>query len=76
MSLNLAKCLFGIQKDEFLSLMLTKRGLEENPYKCQAIIDIRIPYNVKEFHQLSGHLAALSFFFHLKVARFSTSYPR
>ncbi|RDY09021.1 hypothetical protein CR513_06679, partial [Mucuna pruriens] len=47
---------------KFLGFMLTKRGIEANPNKCQAIIDMRSPQNVKEVQQLMGKVAALSRF--------------
>jgi hypothetical protein len=42
--------------------MLTNRGIEANPNKCQAIIDMRSPTSVKEVQQLTGRIAALSRF--------------
>ncbi|MCI55802.1 hypothetical protein A2U01_0077053, partial [Trifolium medium] len=42
--------------------MLTSRGIEANPEKCQAIIDMRSPTSVKEVQQLTGRIAALSRF--------------
>ncbi|PNX63328.1 hypothetical protein L195_g061572, partial [Trifolium pratense] len=42
--------------------MLTHRGIEANPEKCQAIIDMRSPTSVKEVQKLTGRIAALSRF--------------
>jgi hypothetical protein len=42
--------------------MLTNRGIEANPDKCRAIIDMRSPTSVKEVQQLAGRIAALSRF--------------
>jgi hypothetical protein len=42
--------------------MLTSRGIEANPDKCQAIIDMRSPTSVKEVQRLTGRIAALSRF--------------
>jgi hypothetical protein len=42
--------------------MLTNRGIEANPDKCQAIIDMRSPTSIKEVQQLTGRIAALSRF--------------
>ncbi|MCI91270.1 hypothetical protein A2U01_0112564, partial [Trifolium medium] len=39
---------------KFLGFMLTNRGIEVNPKKCQGIIDIRSPTSVKEVQQLTG----------------------
>jgi ribonuclease HI len=62
MRLNPAKCSFGVQSGKFLGFMLTNRGIEANPDKCQAIIDMRSPTSVKEVQQLTGRIAALSRF--------------
>jgi hypothetical protein len=62
MRLNPSKCSFGVQSGKFLGFMLTNRGIEANPDKCQAIIDMRSPTSVKEVHQLTGRIAALSRF--------------
>nr|KYP57097.1 Retrotransposable element Tf2 [Cajanus cajan] len=42
--------------------MLSSRGIEANPDKCQAIIDMRSPSNLKEVQKLVGRLTALSRF--------------
>lgn len=46
--LNPTKCSFNIRVGKFSGFMLTKWGIETNPDKCQAIIDMRSPSNVKE----------------------------
>ena len=60
--LNPAKCTFGFQAGKFLGFLLTSRGIEANPNKCQAIINMRSPCSIKEVQQLTGRLAALSIF--------------
>lgn len=62
MSLNPAKCSFGVHAGKFLDFILTRRGIEANPNKFQTLIDVRSPTNVKEMQQLTGHLIALSRF--------------
>ncbi|XP_039687900.1 uncharacterized protein [Medicago truncatula] len=62
MRLNPAKCTFGVHAGKFLGFLLTKDGIEANPDKCQAIINMRSPCSVKEVQQLTGRLAALSRF--------------
>lgn len=47
LKLNLKKCLFGTDGGKFLGFMLTHWGIEVNPEKFQAIIDIRSPKNVE-----------------------------
>ncbi|RDX79463.1 Retrovirus-related Pol polyprotein from transposon 17.6, partial [Mucuna pruriens] len=60
--LNLEKCSFGVQAGRFLGYMLTERGIEANPDKCRAVINMRSPQNVKEVQQLMGKIVALSRF--------------
>ncbi|GAU38036.1 hypothetical protein TSUD_274380 [Trifolium subterraneum] len=62
MRLNPAKCSFGVQAGKFLGFLLTHRGIEANPDKCQAIINMRSPTSVKEVQQLIGRIATLSRF--------------
>ncbi|CAJ2657743.1 unnamed protein product [Trifolium pratense] len=62
MRLNPAKCSFGVQAGKFLGFMLTSRGIEANPEKCRAIIEMRSPTSVKEVQTLTGRIAALSRF--------------
>ena len=54
--------MFGVQAGKFLGFMLTNQGIEANPDKCQAIIDMRSPTSICEVQQLTDHLAALSHF--------------
>ncbi|XP_057723967.1 uncharacterized protein LOC130939916 [Arachis stenosperma] len=62
MRLNPEKCAFGVKGGKFLGFMLTSRGIEANPEKCEAIINMRSPRTIKEVQQLNGRLAALSRF--------------
>ncbi|RDX94481.1 hypothetical protein CR513_23135, partial [Mucuna pruriens] len=48
MRLNLDKCVFEVQGEKFLSFMFTHRGIEANLNKCDAIIKMKSPQNVKE----------------------------
>ncbi|RDX88902.1 Retrovirus-related Pol polyprotein from transposon opus, partial [Mucuna pruriens] len=60
--LNPEKCSFGVKAGKFLGFMLTERGIKANPDKCQAIINMRSPQNLKEVQQLMGKVAVLSRF--------------
>nr|KYP43920.1 Retrovirus-related Pol polyprotein from transposon 412 family [Cajanus cajan] len=62
MRLNPEKCTFGVQGGKFLGFMLSARGIEANRDKCQAVLDMRNPSNLKELERLSGRLVALSRF--------------
>jgi len=46
--LNQKKCVFGVDDGKFLDFMLTRKGIEANPKKCRAIIEMRSPKNLKE----------------------------
>ena len=59
MKLNPGKCTFGVEGGKFLGFMLTHRGIEAYPDKCQAILDMKTPKNIKEVQQLLGRLTAL-----------------
>ncbi|XP_015934178.1 uncharacterized protein LOC107460334 [Arachis duranensis] len=60
MRLNPEKCAFGVQGGKFLGFMLTSRGIEANPEKCEAILNMKSPKTIKEVRQLAGRVAALS----------------
>lgn len=60
--MNPAKCTFGVNAGRFLGFMLTARGIEANPDKCKAILEMRSPNNLKEVQRLVGRLTSLSRF--------------
>jgi len=52
--LNTEKCIFGVDRGKFLGFMLIQRGIKANPEKCNAIIEMQSPNNVKEVQRLIG----------------------
>nr|XP_009387907.1 PREDICTED: uncharacterized protein LOC103974748 [Musa acuminata subsp. malaccensis] len=60
--LNPAKCAFGINSGKFLGFIIHERGINVNPDKVWAIIDMQAPRAIKELQRLNGRLAALSRF--------------
>nr|KYP50214.1 Retrovirus-related Pol polyprotein from transposon 412 family [Cajanus cajan] len=62
MRLNLEKCVFGVQGGKFLGFMITSRGIEANPEKYKAIIQMQSPQTVKDIQRLAGRLVSLSRF--------------
>ncbi|KAL0440225.1 UNVERIFIED_CONTAM: hypothetical protein Slati_2505500 [Sesamum latifolium] len=62
LKLNPAKCAFGVQGGRFLGFMVTQRGIEANPLKIKAILDMKAPACVSEVQRLTGRIAALSRF--------------
>ena len=62
MKLNPEKCAFGVRSGKFLGFMVNHRGIEANPDKIRAILDMRSPSSTKELQCLNGRVAALSRF--------------
>ncbi|XP_034208074.1 uncharacterized protein LOC117621615 [Prunus dulcis] len=62
MRLNPTKCAFGVAFGKFLGFMISQRGIEANPEKIQAILDMTIPKTVKDIQSLTGRVAALTRF--------------
>ena len=62
MMLNPTKCAYGVGSGKFLGLMVSKRGIEANPDKIKAILDMKAPTSLKEVQKLTGRLAALGRF--------------
>ena len=62
MRLNPSKCVFGVASGKFLGFMVSQRGIEANPEKVRAIIDMTSPRTVKEVQKLTGRIAALNRF--------------
>ena len=62
MKLNPTKCVFGVQAGKLLGFLVSKRGIEANPSKISAILDMPPPTSIKEVQRLTGRLAALGRF--------------
>ena len=62
MKLNLSKCAFGVMAEKFLRFMVSQRGIEVNPDKIWAIIEMAPRRNLKEVQSLNGKAAALNRF--------------
>ena len=62
MKLNPSKCVFGVTAGKFLGFMLSQRGIEVNPEKVRAIMELGPPRMVKEVQSLNGKVAALNRF--------------
>ncbi|KAL0401993.1 UNVERIFIED_CONTAM: hypothetical protein Slati_4229200 [Sesamum latifolium] len=72
LKLNPAKCAFGVQGGCFLGFMVTQRGIEANPLKIKAILDMKAQTCVNKVQRLMGRIAALSRFY-LQVRRKESS---
>ena len=62
MKLNPNKCVFGVASGKFLGFMVSQRGIEANPEKVKAILDMASPKTVKEVQKLTRRIAALNRF--------------
>ncbi|KAL0408407.1 UNVERIFIED_CONTAM: hypothetical protein Sradi_1775100 [Sesamum radiatum] len=62
LKLNPAKCAFGVQGCRFLGSMVTQRGIEANPLKIKAILNMKAPACINEVQRLTRRIAALSRF--------------
>ena len=51
-SLNPAKCAFGVKGGKFLGFMVTQKGIEVNPKKIQALVNMKSPTKPKEVQSL------------------------
>src|SRR4051794_20813576 len=58
--LNPKKCFFGVPGGQVLGYLISARGIEANPEKIKAVIDMEPPANLKQIQQLAGRVAALS----------------
>ena len=56
------KCAFEVMVRKFLGFMVSQWGIEANPDKIRAIIEMTPPRNVKEVQSLNGKVAALNRF--------------
>ena len=48
MKLNPSKCVFGVASGKFLGFMVSQKGIEANPEKVRAILDMASPKTFKE----------------------------
>ena len=62
MKLNPNKCTFGVSSGKFLRFMVSHGGIEVNPDKIQAILDMKPPRSIKEVQSLNGRVAAFNGF--------------
>ena len=62
MKLNPAKCAFGVLTEKFLGFIVNNQGIEANPDKIKAVLDMPPPSNIKEVQRLIGRIVALSRF--------------
>ncbi len=62
MMLNPLKCVFGVPAGKLLGFIVSHRGIEVNPEKIKAILNIKRPTCLKDVQRLTGCVAAVSRF--------------
>ena len=62
MKLNPSKCIFRVSSEKFLRFMVSHRGIEANPEKIKAILNMKPPQSIKEVQSLTRRVAALNRF--------------
>jgi hypothetical protein len=60
--LNPDKCVFSIHKGKVLKCLVSTKGIEANPDKIKALIEMQDPISVKDVQKLTGRVAALNRF--------------
>jgi ribonuclease HI len=60
--LNPEKCVFGVRQGKILGYLVSHRGIEANPTKIQAIINMTPLQSARDIQHLIGRLAALNRF--------------
>jgi hypothetical protein len=60
--LNPDKCVFDIHKGKVLECLISTKGIEANPDKIKALIEMQDPVSVKDVQKLTGRVAALNRF--------------
>ncbi|XP_050233272.1 uncharacterized protein LOC126681766 [Mercurialis annua] len=62
LKLNPEKCVFAIRSGKFLGHLISEKGIESNPEKIEAVMNMKAPNSVKEVQKLNGRVTALGRF--------------
>jgi hypothetical protein len=62
LKLNPEKCVFGVKKGKLLGCLVSTKGIEANPSKIEAILQMEPPSTKKGAQRLTGRLASLNRF--------------
>jgi hypothetical protein len=60
--LNPEKCVFGIHKGKVIGCLVSTKGMEANPDKINALIEMQDPVSVKDVQKLTGRVTTLNRF--------------
>jgi ribonuclease HI len=69
LKLNPEKCVFVIHKGKVLGCLVSTKGIEANPDKIRALVEMQDPVSVKDVQKLTGRVAALNRFIPRAVER-------
>ncbi|XP_050217597.1 uncharacterized protein LOC126668447 [Mercurialis annua] len=69
LKLNPDKCVFAVRSGKFLGHLISEKGIEANPEKIEAIMNMKAPTSVKEVQKLDGRVAALGRFMSCSAKR-------
>ena len=58
--LNLTKCVFGVPSGKLLGFIVSHRGIEANPEKINAILNMEASASIKDVQKLTRCMAALN----------------
>jgi hypothetical protein len=67
--LNPEKCVFRVRQGKILGYLVSHRGIEANPTKIRAIINMTPPQSTRDVQRLIGRLAALNRFISMSAER-------
>jgi hypothetical protein len=62
LKVNLEKCVFGIHKGKVLGCLVSTKGIEANPDKIKALVEMQDFVSVKDVQKLIGKVATLNRF--------------
>jgi hypothetical protein len=54
--------LWTSERKKILGCIVSAKGIDPNPDKVQAILNIKVPKNIKDVQKLTGRLTALNRF--------------
>lgn len=57
MKLNPKKCVFGVKSVKFMGFLVSKRGIDANPEKVEAILSLPDPKSTRDIMRLTGRMA-------------------
>ncbi|CAL9021070.1 unnamed protein product, partial [Prunus brigantina] len=74
MLLNPNKCVFVVSFSKFLGFMISQRGIEANPEKIKALLNMQVPKTKKDVQSLTSRVAALARFISKATDRCASFY--